>query len=138
MTPFALANVNDKSAVTVVVDQNILQSSTLAFRAFSATDSMFIKSSALKAFLDATVPDHSVLDFANLSAPAAAAAPAPLKKENSKTEKADGGEKDIIIGMTVKKEENFPKWYEQVLVRRFLLIIPWTNSHQQLTTHSIP
>lgn len=130
MTPFALANVNDKSAVTVVVDQNILQSSTLALRAFSATDSMFIKSSALKAFLDATVPDHSVLDFANLSAPAA---PAPLKKENSKSEKVDGGEKDIIIGMTVKKEENFPKWYEQVLVRRFLLIILWTNP-QQLTT----
>ena len=110
VTPFALANVEDKSVVTVLVNQTILQSSTLSFRAFSAADSFFIKSSALKAFLTATVPDHSVLDFANLSAPA------PLKKENSKTEKPDGGEKEIIIGMTVKKEENFPKWYEQVLV----------------------
>ena len=109
VTPFALSNVQDKSTITVVVDQTIYSSQKLSLRAFSSTKSIFIQSSSLKSYLEATVPETLVLDFANLSPPA------PLKKGNSKTEKIEG-EKEIIIGMTVKKEDNFPKWYEQVLV----------------------
>lgn len=125
--PFALSNVQDKSTVTVVIDQNILKSQKLAFRAFSGSESLLIPTSSFTSYLETTVSDHKVLDFSNLSAPAAA--PEQLKKDNSSTAIGGGNsinaslgtdffviEKEVLIGMTVTKEENFPKWYEQVLV----------------------
>jgi prolyl-tRNA synthetase len=108
VTPFALASVEDKSGVTVIVDSNVYSTNKLAFRAFSASNSMFVDVSDLKSFLQSQSPEHQVLDFTNLSTPTAST---PAKKE----EKSD--DKEVLIGMTVTKEDNFPKWYEQVLTR---------------------
>ncbi|KAJ3307174.1 hypothetical protein HDV03_002685 [Kappamyces sp. JEL0829] len=116
LTPFAIASVQDKSAVTVVVDKNVGSASKVAFRAFSGTESLVLDTKDLTAFLTAVAPDHQVLDFANLSKPST-----PVKE----AEKSDGAahllEKEILIGLTATKEDNFPKWYEQVLTRTEML-----------------
>ncbi|KAL2916905.1 hypothetical protein HK105_203684 [Polyrhizophydium stewartii] len=117
-TPFALANVADKSAVTVVVDRNVIEfNGHLAFRAFGADKSLLVEASHFKAFLDAQLGSFEPKDFAALLAGGAAPAPAPAAK--AKKEASD--EKEVLIGLTVKKNEDFPTWYSQVLLRTEML-----------------
>jgi prolyl-tRNA synthetase len=100
--------------VTVVVDENLLKDVNLnvAFRGFSGEKSLVITSASLKSYLDTFAGEYKVLDLNNLQNPTQAA---PAKGQRVDSAKK-AGEKEILIGLTVKKEENFPKWYEQVLV----------------------
>lgn len=68
LTPFALSNVKDKSAVTVVIDQNVFEKNNLAFRGFDSAKSLFVASTDLKAFLETSGIELNILDFANLRA----------------------------------------------------------------------
>jgi hypothetical protein len=38
-----------------------------------------------------------------------------------KTEKAGGGQKESLLGITTRKEDNFPKWYKEVITRAELI-----------------
>ncbi|KAJ3321546.1 hypothetical protein HDV06_004082 [Boothiomyces sp. JEL0866] len=120
LTPFAIENVQDKSTVTVVVDENIVNNGelNLAFRHFSATETFFVKSAGFKQFLDAHAGEYQAVDYNNLTAPAAAPG-SPKAKKTKEAEKTE--ESQVIIGLTVTKEENFPKWYEQVLTKTEML-----------------
>lgn len=127
MTPFSTANVSDKSTITVVIDENIIKQPelVLAFRYFSAEESVFVASKDLKAFLDTHAGDYLVLDFNNLPSPS----PAPAASYAKVAKVTEGlgilanlsTEKEVLIGLTVTKEENFPKWYEQILTRTEML-----------------
>lgn len=77
-----MLNVVNKASVTVVIDENIFKADKLAFRAWSGSDSLFVSSSALKAFLGEHAGEYQTLDFANLSAPAV---------EKKEVEKTEGG-----------------------------------------------
>ncbi|KAH6569915.1 hypothetical protein BASA50_005223 [Batrachochytrium salamandrivorans] len=114
-TPFAMVNVEDKTSVIVVVDKNIMTASGhLVCRAFGDNASLFFEVAGFTAFMDANAGVYAIHDF---SAPAAAAAPsAKSKKEVVKKDQADG-EKEVVIGLTYKKEEDFSNWYSQVLLR---------------------
>ncbi|KAJ3276424.1 hypothetical protein HDV01_005047 [Terramyces sp. JEL0728] len=120
LTPFAIENVQDKSSVTVVVDESMANNAglNLAFRSFSATETFFVKSDGFKKFLDAHAGEYQAVDFNNLAAPAAAPS-SPKAKKTKEAEKTE--ESQVIIGLTVTKEENFPKWYEQVLTKTEML-----------------
>ncbi|KAJ3313849.1 hypothetical protein HDV04_001410 [Boothiomyces sp. JEL0838] len=120
VTPFSIANVEDKSTVTVVVDENIINNGALnlGFRNFSATETLFVNSDGFKRFLDAHAGEYQAVDFNNLTAPAAAPS-SPKAKKTKEAEKTE--ESQVIIGLTVTKEENFPKWYEQVLTKTEML-----------------
>ncbi|KAJ1330264.1 proline-tRNA ligase [Batrachochytrium salamandrivorans] len=108
-TPFAMVNVEDKTSVIVVVDKNIMTASGhLVCRAFGDNASLFFEVAGFTAFMDANAGVYAIHDF---SAPAAAAAPsAKSKKEVVKKDQADG-EKEVVIGLTYKKEEDFSNWY---------------------------
>lgn len=120
VTPFALANVEEKSNVTVVVDHLLLQETNAAFRAFSGTESMIVPITDFKTFMGTHGGDFQTLEFANLKP----VTPAANDKSNSKSSLSKSekdGEKEVLIGLTVTKEENFPKWYEQILTRTEML-----------------
>jgi prolyl-tRNA synthetase len=111
-TPFLLDKLVDKNSVTVVLDQKMVdQDILLAFRAHSDEKSLLISSGCMIKYLDSHAIEYKVIDFDNIDTPVQATAQ-KQKKSNDTSVK----EKEIIIGLTVKKEENFPKWYEQVLV----------------------
>ncbi|KAJ2998381.1 hypothetical protein HDV02_004596 [Globomyces sp. JEL0801] len=115
LTPFALENVDDKASVIVVLDSNIANQSdlSLAFRAFSETETLILSSQDLQQYLQTHGGDFKVVDFDNLAAPAAAS-PAQKKKGGKEVAKKSD-EKEIIIGLTVTKEENFPKTKTEML-----------------------
>lgn len=46
------------------------------------------------------------------------AKPAAAPKKN---EKAGGGQKESLLGITTRKEDNFPKWYKEVITRAELI-----------------
>ena len=101
-TPFALGTVQDKSAVTVVIDSDALTSpgKYLAFRNFSSDSTLFIQAAQLRAFLSAIAVTFTELKLADFAAPASvpksdaskgAKAQAPkVKAEVAKADAADG------------------------------------------------
>ena len=93
----------------MAVDAKLFSQEKLVFRAFSSTESAVITSAGLKAFLDQHCPEHQVLDFNQLTA--------NPEKTEKKEKKTKGDEKEILIGMTAKKDEDFPNWYSQVLLK---------------------
>jgi prolyl-tRNA synthetase len=124
VTPFSLVNVKEKSTVTIVVDHLLLQQENAAFRAFSGTESLLLSIEDFKSFLGSEGGDYQTLEFANLKPASPATGSSPKEKSNSKnstTNPEKEGEKEVLIGLTVTKEENFPKWYEQVLTRTEML-----------------
>ncbi|KAJ3196156.1 hypothetical protein HK101_009896 [Irineochytrium annulatum] len=128
VSPFALENVKDTEALSVVVDQRMFEKSAtyLGFRAFSSTQSVFIMASNLKSFIQSKGFEINTIDLESLSAPATAAAPAASKPATPKggvskaaaapvaSAAADGAK---LIGITTKKTEDFSDWYTQVLTK---------------------
>ncbi|TPX36032.1 proline---tRNA ligase [Synchytrium microbalum] len=124
VTPFALANVQDPSTVMVVLDKALTESSApIAFRAFASTASIAVSIADLQKYLASTKVEVKTVEFASFGGASAAGAEksaaakapkaAPVKAEPSAAE-ADG-DKSVLIGIDVKKSENFPEWYQQVL-----------------------
>ncbi|KAJ3269388.1 hypothetical protein HK104_005128, partial [Borealophlyctis nickersoniae] len=125
-TPFALTNVADKSTVTVVVDASLLSvpDRHLAFRGYSSDHTFFVTASQLKSFLDGEGVAYNVVNFGELGQAKEAPKAEKKAKEAPKAEKKekDASEgKEVLIGLTVKKDEDFPKWYTQVLARAEML-----------------
>ncbi|KAJ3038546.1 hypothetical protein HDV00_000551 [Rhizophlyctis rosea] len=125
-TPFALANVEDKSTVTAVVDQEVLASADrhLAFRNYASDNSLFVKAADFKAFLDKINVTFAEVKLSDLATPAPAAkseVAKPAPKAKAEVTAADAGDDKKLIGITVKKDDDFPTWYQQVLTRAEML-----------------
>lgn len=111
--------------ITVVVDSALSTSAMpLAFHPDAMDRTVLVSSSDLLALLKTVGVEPRVVDFAAL----AAAVPAPVVKETKKeagavankkptanaTSAIGGHEKEVKIGIEVKKDEDFPLWYQQV------------------------
>ncbi|KAJ3180738.1 hypothetical protein HDU87_001851 [Geranomyces variabilis] len=123
VTPFHFASVTDKSALTVIVDSRLLEiadDKSIAFRGCADDQSVLIAASQLKAFLEKAGVSFSIVEFGLVGEKPAAAAK-PVKGEASKkAEKkpaADSDTKEVLIGLTAKRDEDFSAWYQQVLTR---------------------
>lgn len=111
VTPFAIAKVDAKDTITLILDQNLPTDKPLAFRAESDTNSTLVSLENLTSFLESNEIKFLTQDLT------ATAAPATSKP----TAKSNEDEKEVIIGLTAKKEEDFPSWYQQIVVRTEML-----------------
>ena len=95
-----------KDKVILVLGKDFVESKQeLGFRAFSNEKSMFVRYEQIKQHLETSGQEFKVVDLAN---PASAVAKPEAVVQTK--------EKEVMVGLTVTKEENFPKWYEQILV----------------------
>ena len=134
MSPFSLANVEQKDSVRVVVDSQLFSDANahLVYRAFGSYKSIYIPTPVVETFIKNAGFDYKTVDFASLSAPApspsssstaSASNSAKMASNNnnnnnnksSKTVEDNSG--GVLIGITAKKSEDFPAWYTQVLTR---------------------
>ncbi|PVU89568.1 hypothetical protein BB559_005069 [Furculomyces boomerangus] len=129
VSPFALGNVpKEKIAnVKVILDEALVSTQTeIAFHPCSSDHTVFINSKTLKQYLDSTIGEsgYKVLDLSLISAaapPPASSKPAAKSAEpkvQKKTEDVAGVTK---LGLEVGKEEDFSRWYQQVLTRSDML-----------------
>ncbi|ORY36275.1 prolyl-tRNA synthetase [Rhizoclosmatium globosum] len=123
-SPFTLANfTGDKSTVLVAVEKSLLAETAVGFRNFSGEESILVSGAALRKFIEASGFTVTEFDAAALAAPASAAggAAASPKAKQAKApavvEKKKEDDGAIKIGIEVKKNEDFPGWYTQVLVK---------------------
>ncbi|KAI9143067.1 hypothetical protein BKA69DRAFT_1026969 [Paraphysoderma sedebokerense] len=133
VSPFVLAAKPADTIIHVFVDQALLDSKTpLAFHPSDSSKSVFISPADFVKVLSSFNVEHKPYDFASTAAaaaPAAGAAPAKkpqekkLKVEKPKMEKKDATaeERQTTIGIDAKKDEDFAKWYQQVLTRTEML-----------------
>ena len=107
VTPFQIGNMTGGGKVLLVIGTDVVNcGQDLAFRAYSATSSMFVNYQGIKQYLNSIGFEFKEVDLENPGE-------APQKVVETVAEK---GEKEVLMGITVAKEENFSKWYEQVLV----------------------
>ncbi|RUS26502.1 hypothetical protein BC938DRAFT_470686 [Jimgerdemannia flammicorona] len=126
VSPFALAHVKDLTHVHLVVDSALLAIPAdhhIAFHPSAADKTSFISVAHLRAFFTHVRKDFIEVDFKALASEVGA--PAPAKAEGSKKE-ATKKEDAVIegaaqIGIEVRKELDFPKWYQQVLTKSEML-----------------
>ncbi|RCI03058.1 hypothetical protein CU098_001028, partial [Rhizopus stolonifer] len=127
VSPFALSNVQDLSLIHLVVDHAILSlagSTLLAFHPSAADKTVFISVDELKSYLSSIQKEFIDVDFKALAAakPAAAEAkPANVLKAAKKEAAVVPAEDFNQMGLGCKKEEDFPKWYQQVLTKSEML-----------------
>ncbi|TPX75059.1 proline---tRNA ligase [Chytriomyces confervae] len=122
VSPFALANVDAASKPTLLfaIDKSLASAPQLAFRNFSASDSIVVSGSDLISFVKSAGFTPKEFDAAQIGAPAAApSAPASGKAKQQKSAATTSASNDegVMIGITVKKADDFPSWYTQVLVK---------------------
>ncbi|KAI8853720.1 hypothetical protein BC829DRAFT_413626 [Chytridium lagenaria] len=125
VSPFSLVNVADKASISVIVDSRLFAKATthLGFRAFSASQSVFVSASNVRSFISGEGFEFKTVDFANLTAAAPATPAAGKAVKNSAAAKPktaapeEGTGKEVKIGIEVKKSEDFPTWYQQTLLR---------------------
>lgn len=127
VTPFALSNVEDKSTLTIAIDAAILAlpgSSFLGFHPFANDKSFFVTVDKFKHYFTAESISYETIDTKALATAAATPAPAAAKTNGTaaaSSSTVNDGSKVVQIGIEAKKDENFPAWYQQVLLRAEML-----------------
>ncbi|KAL4398992.1 aminoacyl-tRNA ligase [Malassezia pachydermatis] len=113
VSPFSVTQAN-ASKLRVLVDQDIVDNGAMyAVHARSASQTVFTTGAALVAYLAETNVSLDTVAFSSLAAPAAPAPAAPTPKAKTKVDaKIPEAE---LIGITVRKDLDFPEWYQQVL-----------------------
>ncbi|KAI9225204.1 MAG: hypothetical protein DHS80DRAFT_20796 [Piptocephalis tieghemiana] len=107
-------------AVHVVVDKSLLTcEAPIAFRASTATDTVFLSSSQIPAILAHLGVQHVEADFEELALASASKVIATKPTEAGKKDKKSSGKSKI--GVEAKKSGDFSKWYQQVLTRSEML-----------------
>jgi prolyl-tRNA synthetase len=118
-----LSNVDDVTclSVLVVVDDAVTQhAQPLAFRAGHADATILLSGAQLSQVLGQYKARVTNVDLNALAtaAPAPAAKPAKAQPKPKETKPQD----DVVqIGMEVKKDDDLPKWYKQVLTKSEML-----------------
>lgn len=119
----------------VVVDKSLLTcEAPIAFRASTATDTVFLSSSQIPAILAHLGVQHVEADFEELALASASKVIATKPTEAGKKDKKSSGKSKVAaaaaeeeaagtvkIGVEAKKSGDFSKWYQQVLTRSEML-----------------
>ena len=114
VSPFSVTAEN-ASKLRVVVDQDMVDSGAIyAVHARSASETVFVTGAALVAYLTNVQASMDTVAFSTLTAPAKpqqseVQKPVSKSKQDAKIQDAE------LIGITVRKELDFPEWYQQVL-----------------------
>lgn len=110
--------------VLLVIDSALSNASKIAFHAQSPTSSHIISSTGFTKFVESQSLEVQHIDFVELKTkqPAPSAkqpnaskpqvAPAPATSSSKQAAKIEDAE---LIGITVRKDGDFPEWYQQVL-----------------------
>lgn len=127
-SPLSLSSKSAKEGshpVTIVLDSNLTTASPdtkVAFHAQSTTESIVVSVADVAKFVEAQKLESQVVDFAELKSKAPAAAPvggavpkAAAGQVHTTTKSAAKIEDAELIGITVRKDGDFPEWYQQVL-----------------------
>ena len=113
-TVFQIGGMPGSGKVVLAVDKELAGcGGELAFRGLSATQSIFVTFDGVAQYLKSMGQEFKILDLMN---PGDTLAKAP--SEQSLLEKK---ESEVMMGITVDKFKNFPKWYEQVLTKAEML-----------------
>ena len=119
VSPFSVTKEN-AGKLRVLVDQDMVESGVMyAVHARSSSETVFVTGSVLAAYLSGVGASMETVAFSTLSVPNAEASTgsraAGGAKPESKT-KQDARIQDAeLIGITVRKNLDFPEWYQQVL-----------------------
>ncbi|CEG74061.1 Putative Prolyl-tRNA synthetase [Rhizopus microsporus] len=113
VSPFALSNVAELNNVHIVVDAAALQTTDLlAFHPATSDKTIFISAQQLKTYLTSLGKEHVEVDFKALAE--AKPAPKPAKAAPAKKEAIVNNNEEVnAMGIGCKKDEDFPKWYQQ-------------------------
>jgi prolyl-tRNA synthetase len=106
VSPFAAMN-DTAGEVTVCIDKALLDSDIVNIHPLRNDRTVSIKPADLVAFLKNINHEPRILDF---TAPAPAPAAASASGEDAKNVK-----KETMLGLSVKKEEDFANWYTQTI-----------------------
>ncbi|KAG1471221.1 hypothetical protein G6F56_002249 [Rhizopus delemar] len=125
VSPFALSNVAELANVHIVVDAALLQvEEKLAFHPAESDKTIFLSVQELNTYLQSLAKEYVQVDFKALAAakpPAAAQPKAKAAPKASAVKKEANSEEINAMGVGCKKEEDFPKWYQQVLTKSEML-----------------
>jgi prolyl-tRNA synthetase len=124
VTPFAAINDTEKKC-TFAIDKILVDQKTLWVHPLHNDQSTSISGEDLIKFLKAVDHEPVIVDLSDV-APAAASAAAPAKSapktaDKAKKEKDSGaeasGQKETLLALSVKKEDDFATWYSEVITR---------------------
>ncbi|KAI7849312.1 hypothetical protein BDC45DRAFT_574028 [Circinella umbellata] len=124
VSPFALSNVSDLSLIHLVVDAALLAlpgTTLLAFREGAADKTVFVTVDELKAYLKSIEKEEIEIDFSTLAVAAAKPAAGKPAGKAPKKEAAAPAEDIHQMGIEHKKDGDFSKWYQQVLLKSEML-----------------
>ncbi|EEB06218.1 cytoplasmic proline-tRNA ligase Prs1 [Schizosaccharomyces japonicus yFS275] len=110
---FSITSGNNAQVKVVLDDALVKSDKPLAFHPNTADKTLIVPVAAVQQYLESVGVKPVVVDFtAPVAAPAAKKAPAP-KADASKA----AIENAALIGVTVRKDLDFPGWYQQVLTK---------------------
>ncbi|KAI9347536.1 hypothetical protein BD770DRAFT_395758 [Pilaira anomala] len=122
VSPFSLSNVEDLSLVHLVLDAALPETTLLAFHPNDAAKTVFITVAQLKSYLESIKKEFVELDFKALAAAKPTGEKPAAKAPKAKKEVTAASTEDTNqMGLGCKKEEDFPKWYQQVLTKSEML-----------------
>ncbi|KAG1147035.1 hypothetical protein G6F37_004337 [Rhizopus arrhizus] len=124
VSPFALSNVTDLANVHIVVDAAAFQTTDkLAFHPTESDKTIFISAQELKTYLESLGKEFVEVDFKALAAAKPPAAPKAVPKTPKVAAKKEDANAEEInaMGIGCKKDDDFPKWYQQVLTKSEML-----------------
>ncbi|KAG1381067.1 hypothetical protein G6F61_003493 [Rhizopus arrhizus] len=124
VSPFALSNVTDLANVHIVVDAAAFQTTDkLAFHPTESDKTIFISAQELKTYLESLGKEFVEVDFKALAAAKPPAAPKAVPKTPKVAPKKEDANAEEInaMGIGCKKNDDFPKWYQQVLTKSEML-----------------
>ncbi|KAI9244661.1 hypothetical protein BY458DRAFT_447686 [Sporodiniella umbellata] len=123
VSPFALSTVAELEHVHIIVDSAVLEvTEKLAFHPAESDKTIFITPQELSTYLQSLSKEFVQVDFKALAAAKPPAA-SPKAKAAPKTvaKKEVSAEESNAMGVGCKKDEDFPKWYQQVLTKSEML-----------------
>ncbi|OBZ87364.1 putative proline--tRNA ligase C19C7.06 [Choanephora cucurbitarum] len=125
VSPFALSNVQDLSLIHLVVDSALLAlpgSTLLAFHPSASDKTVFVTVDELKVFFQSIQKEWIEVDFKALAAAKPPATESKVAKAPKAAKKEAAPAEDFNqMGLGCRKEEDFPKWYQQVLTKSEML-----------------
>ena len=147
VSPLSISN-NNASKVQVLLDNNLLSSSDLlAFHPSDVSKTIFITAPEVRDYLTATGVKITNVDFAatsvggcdslfkvGLTCSAAVGKP-EAKRATTKPGKEDAKiEGAALIGIDVRKDLDFPNWYQQVLTKGEMVSTSVDKTYSSLNT----
>ncbi|OLL21686.1 putative proline--tRNA ligase [Neolecta irregularis DAH-3] len=120
VSPLSITSAN-ASAIRVALDSKLVTSAKpIAFHPSASNKTVFLTSAQLQNYLESTGVEVVTAEFS--AATLALVASSEATKASSKKVKEDAKiEGAALIGIDVKKEQDFPNWYRQVLTKGDIL-----------------